>query len=66
MKLQQGKSYEFVWPAIGRDGSAASEDYVILADEGNGWYKVKYESGLGSDRQFFVNSNQAKIIAPIL
>jgi hypothetical protein len=64
MKLQQGKSYEFIWPSSRADGS--SDDFVILADEGDGWYRVKYESGLGADRQVLVNANQARIIAPIM
>jgi hypothetical protein len=61
MKLKEGKNYEFVWS----DESSKSSDLTILADEGDGWYRVKYESGFGSERQFFVNANQAKIIAPI-
>jgi uncharacterized protein YgiM (DUF1202 family) len=59
MKLKPGSNYELVW--AGTDGSS---DVTVISDEGDGWYYVTYESGLGAGRKFWVNLNQMRLIAP--
>ncbi len=57
MKLEVGKVYEIVWD----DGT--DDDYVILSDEGGGWYRVQYESGI-KGKEMLVNIAKAERIIP--
>lgn len=57
MKLEVGKTYEIVWS----DGE--DDDYVILSDEGGGWYRVQYERGI-KGREMLVNVAKAVRVIP--